>query len=462
MRPPEKHTFETIWGHEAARRLVPRLLAAGRLPHAILLTGPDAIGKRSLALAMAKAILSAGKPPPESRVDAPAPPAAKRKVPEPPPGEGDKVPENQGGDLFAGEDDLFGGEAEPDLFATPDEVTVPDAKAEEPPPAPEPEPKPKPPPPKAKKTKKSTRPAAAPSKPAKAPAARPPAPRRATFQGYDPRVCRLVEASYPPDADEEGRARKVGHVDLTIVEPSGNRRGILVNQVRYLQDIGSVQPVEGAYRVVLLFGADAVTPEGGNSILKLLEEPPSYLVLILVANQAARVLPTIRSRCAEVPLEPLPEALLAEKLREEEGLEPSLAEVAASLSEGRPGVALAVVQSGLLEKRRRVFEARLDVDRFGLEALPASAARLDKEGAINETLWLLLSLVRDRLVRKLVPDRADLVTHRDTLDLLDAVAADPEMLDAEAERLLEAYRVLLHPFVPNARAALQLALWPED
>ncbi len=453
MKPPEKHTFDSIWGHEAARRLVPRLLSAGRLPHAILLTGPPSIGKRSLAFAMAKAILSAGKPVTASRLDAPGPAPAKRKVPPP------EEEQGAGDDLFGGaEEDLFGEQQEPDLFGATEGEEAPAApEPEKAPPEPEPEPAPK-----AKKSKPRKRPPKREPVPEEPPPAPAPLPHRATFEGYDPRVCRLVEAAYPPGADEEGRPCGGGHMDLTIVEPTGNRRGILVNQVRYLQEIGAIAPVEGAFRVVLLFGADTVTPEGGNSILKLLEEPPGYLVLSLVADQASRVLPTIRSRCSEVPMGPLPEALLAEKLREEEGLEPSLAEVAAALSEGRPGVALSVVETGLLDKRRRVFEARLDVDRFGVEALASAAARLDKEGAMNETLWLLLSFVRDRLVRKLVPDEPGLVTHRDTIDLLDSVTARPELLDAEADRLLEAYRILLHPFVPNSRAALQMALWPED
>ncbi len=59
MLEPSKHTFETIWGHEAAKAYVLRLLASGRLPPVLLLEGAESLGKRSFALAAAKVILSA-------------------------------------------------------------------------------------------------------------------------------------------------------------------------------------------------------------------------------------------------------------------------------------------------------------------------------------------------------------------------------------------------------------------
>lgn len=409
---------------------MPRLLGSGRLPHAMLLTGVDAIGKRSLAFAMAKAILSAGRHIHPGEINAPAPAPAKRKMPDP------------------GEDDLFGdmmAEEEPDLFG--------DFGGEE---EIEEEPYP-PPPPEAPKAEEKK-----PSKPKPGPAPEQtftPAPR-AVFRGFDERVCRLVEASYPLEHDKDNRPANISHFDLHIVEPIGNRRGIVVDQIRYLQDIARIAPVEGHFRVVLIFGADTITQEGGNSILKLLEEPPRFLVMILVANRLGGVLPTIRSRCTVVPMMPLPRDVLVEKLMEEENLRPELAKVAAALSEGRPGIALNAIQADLLQRRRDVFEARLQLDRFGTPALPAVAARIQAAGSLEESLWLLLSYARDRLVRAAVPDQPELLVHGDAVDLIDAVSPDSEDLDDEAARLVEAYQLLSHPFLPNQRAALQLALWP--
>lgn len=449
MLPPEKHRFDTIWGHNAAKGFVPRLLAAGRLPHAILLTGPDAIGKRSLAFAMAKAILSAGMPPSESTLKAPSAAPAKRRVePGPPEDNG------EGTDLFGeAEEDLFGGlgEEELDLFGGAEESESPAA----PEPAPS-MPEPAEAPPDGAPAKKKS--------PPKPPALRraPTAVRRAEFTGFDERVCRLVEASYPPDADSDGRPTKAGHVDLTIIEPTKGRRGLVVAQTRHLQEAASRAPVEGAFRVMLIFGADTITQEAGNSLLKLLEEPPSYLIMILVGERLSRVLPTIKSRCSVVPMAPLEKDALVEALVERQRLDRELAKVAAALSECRPGVALEVVGKALLERRREVFQARLQVDRYGPPAIPAAVARInDKCGGLDEALWLLLSFARDRLVRAVAPNHEDLLVHGDATDLLDAAPPDPVAIDEEADRLIATFAHLAHPFTPNKKAPLELALWEE-
>ncbi|MCC5876212.1 MAG: hypothetical protein JJU11_08355 [Candidatus Sumerlaeia bacterium] len=436
MLAPEKHTFDTIWGHDVARRYVPRLLSVGRLPHAILLTGPDGLGKRSLAFAMAKAILSAGKPVSSSTMSLSPSNFAVRN-------EGD---DGDVEDLFGAEDDLFAAADEPDLFG---DALEPEPEKEQPPPPPQKAD----PPPVAEKPEKPAAPK--PAKGKKSP------PRRkeqhthaAEFRGFDERVCRLVEANYEDET--------TGHVDLTIIEPRGRSRNILVDQIRSLQDITSRSPVEGRFRVVLVFGADTITQEGGNSILKLLEEPPGYLVMILVANQLHRVIPTIRSRCSLVRLSPLAQDELARHLVEKEKMEGDLARVAAALAEGRPGAALNVVKSKMLDQRRAVFQARLQMDRFGLPALANSSSRLSQAGNLEEVLWLMMSYARDRMVHQVAPGKDQLLVHGDVPDLLEAGKAGLEALDEEADRLVSAYGQLRHPFIPNDRAILQLALWPED
>ena len=212
--------------------------------------------------------------------------------------------------------------------------------------------------------------------------------------------------------------------------------------------------------MVLVFGADTITQEAGNSMLKLLEEPPSHLVLILVADQLARVLPTIKSRCSVVPMAPLERDELIRALIEKENLAPDLARVAATLSECRPGIALTVMQSNLLQRRRDLFEARLQVDRFGPPAVAGAVARIGTRGDLGEALWLLLSFARDRMVRHLAPGEPGLLVHGDVTDLLESARLDPAALDEESERLLDAYRQLNHPFTPSQRVVLQQALWP--
>src|SRR5690606_2312407 len=67
---------------------------------------------------------------------------------------------------------------------------------------------------------------------------------------------------------------------------------------------------DGGWRVVIVDPVDDLNTAAANALLKNLEEPPARTVFLLVAHQPARLLPTIRSRCMKIALEPLPDAEL--------------------------------------------------------------------------------------------------------------------------------------------------------
>ncbi|MCB2155902.1 hypothetical protein KQI84_13550 [bacterium] len=437
MRPPSQHNLDTIWGHEPLRKLVRRLVETDRVPHAMLLHGPDAVGKRSLAFGIAKLILSSGLPIEDSSIQAPdAAPMRVRGF------EPDRSPDD---DLFGGMDDMFGEEA-PDMFGdAPEEPAPPAAEPEPPPPEPEPAPAPV-----AKKKK---------AKPKTAPA---PEPVRRGPVEIDRRVDKLVAKSYPVNYDSSGRPIMEGFVDLNIIEPADNSKVIKVEQIRTFQDVAALPPIEGRYRVIMVFGADTISVSAANSLLKWLEEPPSYLVMILVTNHYYRVLETIRSRCASLLCHPVEREALAQRLIEDESAEPELAHVAAALSEGRPGLAVEILSGAFLKKRRDVFEARLAIDRHGAVALPMAVDRALASGdSISQAAVMLLSMARDRMVRRLAPGDDRLLVNGDLATMLDEVELEPEHLFAEAERLLDAMRADDHPAVPASQLPLELALWPE-
>lgn len=435
MREPQQHTFDTLWGLERQSAWLLRLLAAGRLPSVILLEGPDALGKRSWAFAAAKVILSATKRGGPVVLNAPSPASAKRSIPPPPPEDS--------------EPDLFGftqaPEPEPDLFDAPP-VPAPSEPEPiaiaEPPPAPEPE----------SFFGEELPEEAAPAVATKA----------YPFLGLDAAVCRKVESSYPVKYDSDGIPTVLGHPDLTILEPPGNSRSILVSQIHALHQMVALPPIQCEYRVVLIFGADTITSFAANSMLKLLEEPPSYLRFIMVTGHPNRVMRTIRSRSSRVPFYPMTRAALVDALVEKEGVRHSLAEVLAAFAEGRPGMALRAIGTSLLAKRRELFEARLLPERYGPAAVPAAAHRAAQAsgGDLNDTARLLFSFLRDRLVARHAPDNPELLVNGDLQELLAAGSADDGELDEELDRILALYDALRHPFLPNAHAALELALWP--
>lgn len=440
MLEPSKHTFETIWGHEAAKAYVLRLLASGRLPPVLLLEGTESLGKRSFALAAAKVILSATRRIQGGSMRSPSLPAARKTNPDPEP---DEEP-----DLFgdADEPDLFAStpvqEVELDLFGSQDEPDFPKAA---PPPAPAAAPLPPPP----------VREALA-----EAPPPETGAPKPTPFLGLSDDVCRRVEASYPVEFNSDGTPTTIGHPDLAILEPSGNSKSILAGQIDALHGIANLPPIQGTCRLVLVFGVDTITSFAANSMLKLLEEPPSYLRFILVTDHPGRVMTTIRSRASRIPFFPLRRAEIETRLIESEGLGRDLAAVAAGFSQGRPGLALRVAHGPVLGKRRDLFDARLSLERLGLSGLPGACSRiLAAGGSYEESILLLLSLLRDRLVLRHAPGKPELLVNADVRDMLEGGRADDLVLDEEWAALLEAMESAKAPYLPNAQAALECALW---
>ena len=93
-------------------------------------------------------------------------------------------------------------------------------------------------------------------------------------------------------------------------------KSIKVDDVRALIDRLSLRPYEGGRHTVIIQGADKMTPQAQNALLKTLEEPPGDAMLFLVAEKAASLLPTILSRVRLIRFSPLEEADCAQALRQ--------------------------------------------------------------------------------------------------------------------------------------------------
>ena len=145
------------------------------------------------------------------------------------------------------------------------------------------------------------------------------------------RACRLVDAG--------------DHADVHRLAPTGPGRQVVIGAVRALVGELALMPVEGGARVAIIEGADRLNEDAQSALLKTLEEPPAGVTIALCADQEARLLPTVRSRCFRVSLGLVGprdiEAIVADH-----GLaDPPLAARLGRLAGGRPGLALAYARA---------------------------------------------------------------------------------------------------------------------
>jgi len=149
---------------------------------------------------------------------------------------------------------------------------------------------------------------------------------------------------------------KGAHPDLTVLE--GENGTIKIDQVRAIQQTVALRPYEARYRVAILRRVPAAAPQAQDALLKTLEEPPPNVVLIVTANAADALLPTILSRCQPLNLRPLPIQQLQEALKQGWNVAEDEAQLLAQISGGRIGWAIKALEDPAeREWRTQVLDA---------------------------------------------------------------------------------------------------------
>lgn len=202
------------------------------------------------------------------------------------------------------------------------------------------------------------------------------------------------------------------HPDVLVLPPDPPQLLVKLGQVRTLISTIYSLPNEAKCRVYL-FPSAAFMKEAANSLLKVLEEPPEYAHIILIAEHPGELLPTIRSRCAPVRLGGLPaaelEALLAEQKPEWNAPQRALV---ARLAQGAAGRALSLnVEAHLASRADAMVLLRTAIQsgghsdlfrttegyRAGAEGQQNTQALLSALASVLEDLLLLHSGAADRV-----------------------------------------------------------------
>jgi len=235
------------------------------------------------------------------------------------------------------------------------------------------------------------------------------------------------------------------HPDVLIIPPDPPQMMIKVDQVRRLIENIYFLPAEGRERI-FIFTNSAFMKEAANSLLKVLEEPPEFATIFLLAENAGELLPTIRSRCMIVPLRRLSLAELEDYLaKHRPEWRPQQRALVARLSDGAVGrarsfdlEAYSASRNDALTILRTALQAREHSDLFKV----TESYRAGAEGRRKTDLLLgsLYSLLQDLLF--LDSGSGDLVRNTDVLPELQKLreSADFDWLVAASERLNEVER----------------------
>jgi DNA polymerase-3 subunit delta' len=103
--------------------------------------------------------------------------------------------------------------------------------------------------------------------------------------------------------------------DFKIIEPDG--RVIKIEQIREMQTKVAEKPINSSKKVYVINDADLMTKEAQNCLLKTLEEPPEYIVIILIVSNENRMLTTIKSRCMKISFDKINDNNIREYLEKE-------------------------------------------------------------------------------------------------------------------------------------------------
>jgi DNA polymerase III subunit delta' len=270
---------------------------------------------------------------------------------------------------------------------------------------------------------------------------------------------------------DPARVERGAHPDVYVLEPVGDQ--LLIDEIRALRRDLHMRPFEASRRVYLVFEADSMNEDAADALLKDLEEPPEYAVIVLVASDVGPLPETIRSRCQPIPFRRLSDAAIRKDLeRQAPGLEDDELTALARLARGRLDRAEALLdvdararRDALLAVARSVYsDAAFDPAQAATTILDGVRARGAKaKQAAEEQLEALDLPKRDvdtRLRRaQRRAEREELLASLEELgwwyrDLI-AVAVGAEDAVVHSDRLDELREDASHELIVGAEVACE-------
>lgn len=202
------------------------------------------------------------------------------------------------------------------------------------------------------------------------------------------------------------QAENRNHPDIIrVIHEKPN--SISVDEIR-TQLVGDVQikPYSSAHKVYIVADADKMTPQAQNALLKTIEEPPAYAIIILLTTNAASLLPTILSRCVTLSFKPVPDADVKAYLMEHVQVPDYQADICVAFAQGNIGKAVQLASSeNFTEIKAAALHLLRNIEKMDIsEVIAAVKAVSEFKVDIQDYLDLLAVWYRDVLYFKATKD----------------------------------------------------------
>ncbi len=219
----------------------------------------------------------------------------------------------------------------------------------------------------------------------------------------------------------------------------------------------AIKPYSGPYKIYIINEAEKMTPQAQNAILKTLEEPPEYAVILLLTTNVNSLLPTILSRCVVLNMKPVADELVKKYLMEQLQVPDYKAEVCVAFARGNIGKARALASSEDFEnvKSEALSLLKYIKDMELNEIIAAIKKITEYKLEINDYLDILAIWYRDVLLFKATNDVNHLV-FREEIQSLRKIAQRSSY--EGIEKIIEALDTAKHRLDANVNFELTMEL----
>ena len=215
------------------------------------------------------------------------------------------------------------------------------------------------------------------------------------------------------------RALTHNHPDIIYVQHE-KPNTISVGEIRqFVNSDVSIRPYSGRYKIYIIDEAEKMNVQAQNALLKTIEEPPSYAILLLLTNHTGGILPTILSRCVKLNVRPVQDELIREFLMKRKEIPDYQADLCVAFAQGNVGRAMLLASSQMFQEiKSEVLSLVKRISRLQMYKMAATVRKLTTyKDSIDEILDLLIIWYRDVLYYKATQDTERLIFKQDIYEI---------------------------------------------